>query len=134
MPQGVVSNMIKMINKDTGQIKTMNNSSSIDIINNFAFVGTDLIVSSTAIALRDLMVIQDMGKNFDKSKLLMSASLYLNNSLMSSTPKEFLSEPKKKLRTVNEAIGKKVKIHTENYWNYNDVYKGTNFAANLLAF
>ena len=134
MPQGVVSNMIKMINKDTGQIKTMNNSSSIDIINNFAFVGTDLIVSSTAIALRDLMVIQDMGNNFDKSKLLMSASLYLQNSLMSSAPKEFLSEPKKKLKTVNEAIGKKVKIHTENYWNYNDVYKGTNLAANLLAF
>lgn len=134
MPQGVVSNMIKMINKDTGQIKTMNNSSSIDIINNFAFVGTDLIVSSTAIALRDLMVIQDMGKNFDKSKLLMSASLYLNNSLMSSAPKKFLSKSKEKLRTVNEAIGKEVKIHTENYWNYNDVYKDTNLAANLLAF
>ena len=134
MPQGVVSNMIKMINKDTGQIKTMNNSSSIDIINNFAFVGTDLIVSSTAIALRDLMVIQNMRKNFDKSKLLMSASLYLNNSLMSSAPKKFLSKSKEKLRTVNEAIGKEVKIHTENYWNYNDVYKGTNFAANLLAF
>lgn len=134
MPQGVVSNMIEMINKDTGQIKTMNNSSSIDIINNFAFVGTDLIVSSTAIALRDLMVIQNMGKNFDKSKLLMSASLYLNNSLMSSAPKEFLCESKEKSKTVNEAIGKKVKIHTENYWNYNDVYKGTNLAANLLAF
>lgn len=134
MPQGVVSNMIKMINKDTGQIKTMNNSSSIDIINNFAFVGTDLIVSSTAIALRDLMVIQDMGKNFDKSKLLMSASLYLNNSLMSSAPKKFLSKSKEKLRTVNEAIGKEVKIHTENYWNYNDVYKDPNLAANLLAF
>lgn len=134
IPQGVVKDMTKIITRGQKQIENMNNSSSIDIINNFAFVGTDLIVSSTAIAFRDLMVIQEMTKGLDKSKLLMSASIYYGDSLMTSAPNKFLSKSKDDLQYVNDAIGSDVKIHTENYWNYEDVYTNSNLAANLLAF
>jgi hypothetical protein len=118
-------------------------SKSLSIVNNFAFVGRDLVISSTLIALRDLLyaccLLRGMN-NIKIKKFLMTVELYKNGTKFTNYSGQDLDiisydkiTEKQSHKTTGEILEKmNFSIHTENYWSYEIFTNNKNLLSDLL--